>query len=97
MVALQIRDVPEEVRDVLATQAKIRGQSLQAYLLEMVTMEARRASTVGRILQQFEGRTDGSRLTRGAAGRLVDEVRAGRDRRAGHDDHDDDDHDTGAP
>lgn len=41
MVALQIRDVPEEVRDVLAVSARDRGQSLQAYLLDLVTREAR--------------------------------------------------------
>lgn len=31
MVALQIRDVPEELRDRLVVLAKQRGQSLQAY------------------------------------------------------------------
>lgn len=41
MVALQIRDVPEEVRDVLALSARDHGQSLQAYLLDLVTREAR--------------------------------------------------------
>ena len=30
-IALQIRDVPEEVRDVFADQAAQRGQSMQAY------------------------------------------------------------------
>ena len=34
MVALQIRNVPEEVRKTLAERARGRGQSLQAYLLE---------------------------------------------------------------
>lgn len=40
-VALQIRDVPEEVRDALASAAAERGQSLQAYLLEMIRREVR--------------------------------------------------------
>lgn len=40
-VALQIRDVPDEVRDLLAEQAHRRGQSMQAYLLDVVTREAR--------------------------------------------------------
>ncbi len=40
MVALQIRDVSTEVRDALATRARSRGQSLQAFLLELVNREA---------------------------------------------------------
>ena len=42
-VALQIRDVPEETRDALATLAAARGQSMQAYLLNLVTDEVRLA------------------------------------------------------
>ncbi len=40
MVALQIRDVPDEVRDMLTERAKARGQSLQAFLREVVLREA---------------------------------------------------------
>lgn len=40
-VAIQIRDVPEGIRDALAEAAAARGQSMQAYLLEMVTDQAR--------------------------------------------------------
>jgi antitoxin FitA len=40
MVALQIRDVPESVRDVLAAKANERGQSLNAFLRELVLREA---------------------------------------------------------
>ncbi len=40
MVALQIRDVPESVRDLLADRAKERGQSLNAFLREVVLREA---------------------------------------------------------
>ncbi|MFI1915328.1 hypothetical protein [Nocardia sp. NPDC020380] len=40
-VALEIRDVSNEVRDALAEQAALRGQSLQAYLLNLVVREAR--------------------------------------------------------
>ncbi|WP_222932832.1 FitA-like ribbon-helix-helix domain-containing protein [Nocardia yunnanensis] len=40
-MALQIRDVPDEVRDTLAEQAARRGQSLQAFLLGLVEREAR--------------------------------------------------------
>jgi hypothetical protein len=41
-VAIQIRDVPEEVRDALAEAAAERGQSMQTYLLNLVSDEARR-------------------------------------------------------
>jgi hypothetical protein len=40
MVALQIRDVPEDVRDTLAARARERGQSLQGFLLALVIREA---------------------------------------------------------
>jgi hypothetical protein len=40
MVAIQIRDVPDAMRDELAAQAKARGQSLQAYLLDVLKERA---------------------------------------------------------
>lgn len=40
-VVLTIRNVPEQLRDALAADARVRGQSLQAYLLE--TLERRAA------------------------------------------------------
>ena len=43
MVAVQIRDVPDEVRDVLAREAEQRGKSLQSFLLEILEREARSA------------------------------------------------------
>ena len=46
MVALQIRDVPEDVRDVLAQRARRAGQSLQGFLLEVVVREASFARNV---------------------------------------------------
>jgi plasmid stability protein len=42
-VALQIRDVPEEVRDAIAKRAAEEGQSMQAYLLNLVSEDARRS------------------------------------------------------
>jgi antitoxin FitA len=64
MVALQIRDVPEEVRDVLADQARAHGQSLQAYLLDLIETQARRARNVA-VLDRFADRSDGSRVLPG--------------------------------
>lgn len=40
MAHLQIRDVPDDVRDVLAERARERGQSLNRYLRDVVVREA---------------------------------------------------------
>lgn len=40
-VAITIRDVPEDVRDALGTYARQQGQSLQAFLLALLTRQAR--------------------------------------------------------
>lgn len=40
MPHLQIRDVPDDVRAVLAERARERGQSLSTYLRDVVTREA---------------------------------------------------------
>lgn len=39
-VALTIRDVPDDVRDALAEEARSRGQSLQAFLLGVLRRQA---------------------------------------------------------
>lgn len=62
MVAIQIREVPEDVRQALADRAQARGQSLQQFLLTLVTDEARRSVNVA-VLDRFENRDDGIRLT----------------------------------
>ncbi|OBJ70269.1 hypothetical protein [Mycobacterium sp. 1274756.6] len=38
-VAIQIKDVPEEVRDALAARAEARGQSTQTYLRALLERE----------------------------------------------------------
>jgi len=43
MVAIQIRDVPDEVRGALAAEAEARGQSLQVFLQDVLEREARLA------------------------------------------------------
>jgi plasmid stability protein len=45
-VALQIRDVPDEVRDFIAERAAQQGKSMQAYLLDLLRREARVAANV---------------------------------------------------
>lgn len=39
-VTLTIRDVPDDTRDLLAQEARRRGQSLQAYLLSLLQRQA---------------------------------------------------------
>ena len=77
MVALQIRDVPEELRDRLSELARERGQSLQAYLFEVISDEARRQDNLA-VLDRFGHGRYGSRLSPADIG---DALRAGRDQR----------------
>ena len=77
MVALQIRDVPEDVRDTLVDRARSQGQSLQRYLLALVEAEARRSGNRS-VLARFSGRSDGSRV---APGETAEELTALRDER----------------
>lgn len=78
MVALQIRDVPEDVRQSLAGLAAARGQSLQSFLLELVTTEARRATNLA-LLDRFGARQDGSRLSSAEVLEALDQARAERE------------------
>lgn len=41
MVAIQVRDVPADVREALVIAAHARGVSLQAYLQDVLAREAR--------------------------------------------------------
>jgi antitoxin FitA len=60
-VALQIRNVPDDVRDALADRARREGRSLQSVLLELVQREAGRSRNAS-VLESFRGRVDGSRM-----------------------------------
>jgi antitoxin FitA len=86
MVALQIRDVSDEVRDRLANAAARQGQSLQAYLLELVNAEARRDRN-RELIASLRGRTDGTRTTLEESMKLKHELRAERDRQLLGDDY----------
>lgn len=77
MTAIQIRDVPDDVRDALAEQARSAGRSLQGFLLDLVTVQARRSRNVA-ILAEFAGRTDG---TTSPAGTTAEELRSLREER----------------
>lgn len=75
MTAIQIRDVPDDVRDALAAQAAQAGQSLQGYLLALVTGQARSGRNAA-LLRRFADREDG---TRSPAGATADELAAERE------------------
>jgi antitoxin FitA len=77
MVALQIRDVPDAVRDTSVAQARQRGQSLQAYLPELVRRQAQRGADVA-LLNRFSGRDDGLRTASGGLAGLVPDQRQAR-------------------
>lgn len=77
MVALQIRDVPDDVRDALMATAKARGMSLQGLLLELVTTEARRTRNLA-VLSRARNRTGTYETRPGDAARELEALRAER-------------------
>ena len=82
MVALQIRDVPEDLRDKLAVIAGERGQSLQAYLFDVIKDEVRRRDNLA-VLQRFSGTSYGASLTNRDVLGVLEEERGRRDRQLG--------------
>ncbi|HEY0216811.1 MAG TPA: hypothetical protein VGC57_10510 [Cellulomonas sp.] len=82
MVALQIRDVPEEVRDVLTERARAKGQSLQAFLREVVLREASFAHNVA-LLDAALSRRAASAATGQDVLDALDEARTGRQGQVG--------------
>lgn len=63
MVAMQVREVPEQVRKALAAEAARRGQSLQVFLLEVLEREAANASTREFLLTHRGPLADGRPVT----------------------------------
>ncbi len=82
MVALQIRDVPEELRDRLSELASQRGQSLQAYLFDVVSDEARRQDNLA-VLDRFGKGVYGTRLSPADIDGALRTARAERDTELG--------------
>ena len=82
VVALQIRDVPEDLRDRLSELARQRGQSLQAYLFDVISDEARRQDNLA-ILDRLSHGTYGSRLSREDIEGALRSARSSRDEELG--------------
>lgn len=74
-ITLQISDVPTEVRDALAEQARREGRSVQSYLLALVEREARLLQNAA----AFE-RTSALRVSIPPTSHLVGIIREGRER-----------------
>ena len=72
---LQIRNVPDEARRALKARAAARGESLNAYLLDLVTREVARP-TVAEVLERAARRTE--RATASAVD-VLDAARSERD------------------
>lgn len=80
IVVLTVRDVPDEVRGALAREARSRGQSLQAYLLGVLTRQAaftRNAEVLADIERSLvqEGGAD---LNAPSAAEVIEDARRGR-------------------
>ncbi|MFD3506363.1 hypothetical protein [Nocardia sp. NPDC058666] len=78
MVALQIRDVPEPLRDQLVALARQRGQSLQSFLFDLIRDEARRQDNIA-VLKRFSPGTWDVAFTSQDVVVALDDERAERD------------------
>jgi antitoxin FitA len=79
-VVLTIRDVPDEVKDALARDARTRGQSLQAFLLGILTRQAE-FSRNRQVLDEIEhdlSRGGGADVDAPDAAELLGQARGGR-------------------
>ncbi|HEY5224883.1 MAG TPA: hypothetical protein VIJ18_17775 [Microbacteriaceae bacterium] len=72
---LQIRNVSDEVRRALKVRAASRGESLNTYLLELVSREVERP-TVGEVLDRAARRAERAQVS---ALDMVENARAERD------------------
>lgn len=73
---LQIRDVPDEARRLLEARAAARGQSLNTYLLEIISREVARP-TVAEVLDRAARRSEHAAVS---AVDVLDATQAERDR-----------------
>ena len=76
MPSIQVKLVPEDVHQVLRRRAALSGQSLQEYLLAILTEEAR-MPTVDEVLAHAGQQSGGN----GSFASAVEIIRGDRDRR----------------
>ncbi|HLS92337.1 MAG TPA: Arc family DNA-binding protein [Microbacterium sp.] len=76
MTALQIRDVPDDVRDALAERARQNGQSLNAYLRGVVVREASFLKNV-RLIDEIREWPGEASFTASDVSNVLDESRRG--------------------
>lgn len=78
---MTIRDVPDDVRDVLAREARQRGQSLQAFLLGILNRQAAFGRNRQMLSEIERDLADGGGAGADApdAAEVLDEARSGRD------------------
>lgn len=72
---LQIRNVPDEARRALKARAASRGESLNAYLLDLIAREVARP-TVVQVLERAARRAERASAS---ASSVIDSVRAERE------------------
>lgn len=77
MPSIQVKDVPDDVHATLRRRAAEAGQSLQEYLLTLLTEDAH-TPTLEEVLQRAGGRAGG----RGGYRAAANAVRAERDARS---------------
>lgn len=80
MVNIQVRDVPEQVRDAFAEAARTRGQSMQAYLRNLREEDAQRADNV-RLLREVADMGGGHVAVADDAASELAAIRSDRDER----------------
>jgi antitoxin FitA len=85
MVTVTIRDVPDDVRAALTREARERGRSLQAHLLDLLAMQARFARNRTLLLELSERFGDHGGVRDGGPD-AADVVRAARSERLAADD-----------
>lgn len=71
---LQIRNVPDDARRALKARAAARGESLNAYLLELINREVSQP-TVGEVLERAAWRAERAEVS---AADVIDAARAER-------------------
>jgi hypothetical protein len=76
MSAIQIRDVPADIRASLVREAEARNQSLQVFLMDVLDAEARKIDN-RRLVLDYVAKRPSTQISSSAA----DIIREGRDER----------------